>query len=144
MDLCQKAEDEKGFCHHDYTYHNIVIDNQDNYNVIDFDYCILDINLHDLSSLLIRRMKNGKWDMENAIQILESYGSVRKIQERDIPIMAAFMEFPQDYWQLGIQYYWEGPLKSEDFFIKKLNKIYEDREEKQEFIEEFRAFKYKY
>ena len=52
------------------------------------------------------------------------------------------LEFPQDYWQVGIQYYWEGPLKSEDFFIKKLNKINEDNEEKQEFIQEFRDFKY--
>ena len=141
----EKVHDEikkSGFCHHDYAHHNVLIEECGRINIIDFDYCILDINLHDLSSLLIRRMKNGKWDMENVLPILDSYGSVRKIENTDIPIMTAFMEFPQDYWQIGIQYYWEGPLKGEDFFVKKLKKVYEDREEKQEFIEEFRAFKY--
>ncbi|MCM0649691.1 CotS family spore coat protein [Clostridium swellfunianum] len=133
---------KSGFCHHDYAHHNVLIEERGSVNIIDFDYCILDTNLHDLASLLIRKMKNGKWDIENAVHILDSYDSVRKIERRDVGIMAAFMEFPQDYWQLGIQYYWEGPLKSEDFFVKKLNKIYEDREEKQEFIEEFRNFKY--
>jgi CotS family spore coat protein len=141
----EKVNDEikkNGFCHHDYAHHNVLIEECGRVNIIDFDYCVLDINLHDLSSLLIRRMKNGKWDMDNAVPILDSYGSIRKIEKRDIPIMAAFMEFPQDYWQIGIQYYWEGPLKGEDFFVKKLKKVYEDREEKQEFIEEFRTFKY--
>jgi CotS family spore coat protein len=141
----EKVNDEirkSGFCHHDYAHHNVLIEEDGSINIIDFDYCILDINLHDLSSLLIRRMKNGKWDIDNALSILDSYGSARKVDKRDNKIMAAFIEFPQDYWQLGIQYYWEGPLKSEEFFVKKLNKIYEDREEKQEFINEFRCIDY--
>ena len=51
--------------------------------------------------------------------------------------MAAFMEFPQEYWQLGIQYYWEKKQWDEEVFINKLNKIYEDRDEKYEFIQDF-------
>jgi hypothetical protein len=51
------------------------------------------------------------------------------------------MEFPQDYWQVGIQYYWEEQPWGEEFFIKKLKKINEDSEEKQEFIEDFRVLK---
>ncbi len=140
-----KVKDEikkQGFCHHDYAHHNVLIEENRRVNIIDFDYCILDINIHDLASLLIRKMKNGKWDMSNVVPIFEGYGSIRKIEKRDISIMAAFMEFPQDYWQIGIQYYWEGPQKSEDFFVKKLRKIYEDREEKQDFIDEFRFANY--
>ena len=51
----------RGFCHHDYAHHNVLIEKSGGVNIIDFDYCILDTHLHDLSSLLIRRMKNGKW-----------------------------------------------------------------------------------
>jgi CotS family spore coat protein len=133
---------KSGFCHHDYAHHNVLVEESGRINIIDFDYCILDIHLHDLGSLLIRTMKNGKWDLDTAVSILDSYSSIRKVERRDIPIMAAFMEFPQDYWQVGIQYYWEEQPWGEDFFIKKLKKIYEDLEEKQDFVDEFKAFKY--
>lgn len=46
-----------GFCHHDYAHHNILVDDKNELNIIDFDYCILDSHLHDLASLLIRAMK---------------------------------------------------------------------------------------
>jgi CotS family spore coat protein len=131
----------KEFCHHDYAHHNILINKEKELNIIDFDYCILDSHLHDLCSLLIRVMKNGKWSIENANLILKKYDIINKLKYIDIPIMAAFMEFPQDYWQIGIQYYWEKQPWTEEFFIKKLNRIYDDKEEKQEFIDEFRCCK---
>ena len=31
---------KRGFCHHDYAHHNILIDEKENANIIDFDYCI--------------------------------------------------------------------------------------------------------
>jgi CotS family spore coat protein len=138
-----KAEVRKnGFCHHDYANHNVLISPDGNMNIIDFDYCILDTHLHDLASLLIRKMKHGKWKMNNALLILDSYNSVNRITQDDIPIMAALMEFPQEYWQIGIQYYWEKQRWDEETFIKKLKKIFEDEGERQEFIEKFRIQKY--
>ena len=142
METMESEIENKGFCHHDYAHHNVLIEDNGDVNIIDFDYCILDSHLHDLCSLLIRTMKNGKWDMNTALYLMNQYNSIKKIQNTDVPIMAAFMEFPQDYWQVGIQYYWEQQCWGEDFFVKKLQKICEDREEKQEFIEEFRTHKY--
>lgn len=136
--------ERKGFCHHDYAHHNVLIDDMNEINIIDFDYCILDTHLHDLSSILLRSMKNGKWDGEIARYILCNYNDVNPIEEDELPIMAAFMEFPQDYWQTGIQYYWEQQPWGEEFFVKKLQKIMEDREEKQEFINDFRLWKKKH
>ena len=134
---------KRGFCHHDYAHHNVLIEADGQVDIIDFDYCMLDSHLHDLSSLMIRRMKNGKWDMRNALFILDAYNSIYKLDKDDIPIMAAFMEFPQDYWQVGIQYYWERQPWEEEYFVSKLRKLLGDRMEREEFIEEFRVFKYK-
>lgn len=134
---------KNGFCHHDYAHHNLLIQDNGIANVIDFDYCILDTHLHDLASLLIRKMKNGKWDLGSANLILEAYDSCYKLVQSDIPIMAALMEFPQDFWQVGIQYYWEKQKWGEEFFINKLNKIIEDRDERQEFIENFKLVRFK-
>lgn len=139
-----ESEIEKhGFCHHDFAHHNVLIGENDNVNIIDFDFCILDSHLHDLSSLIIRVMKNGKWDIRNALHILNVYNSISTVDRLDIPIMAAFMEYPQEYWQIGIQYYWENQEWEEDFFLKKLNRIYEDEFDRQDFLEEFSILKYK-
>jgi CotS family spore coat protein len=132
----------RGFCHHDYAHHNVLVDKSGGVNIIDFDYCILDTHLHDLSSLLIRRMKNGKWSTENALFIIEEYDATNSIYKSDIDVMAAFMEFPQEYWQVGIQYYWEKQAWGEEFFLKKLERICEDRLDKQTFIDKFREIKY--
>jgi len=128
----------RGFCHHDYAYHNVLIDKENCVNIIDFDYCILDTHLHDLASLIIRVMKYGKWDVNKAKEILQVYSSIKSIDKEDLPIIAAFIEFPQDYWQRGIQYYWENKPWGEGFFIKKLEKYIGDREQRQEFAEELR------
>lgn len=141
MEKMQKEVANKGFCHHDYAHHNVLIDSRGYINIIDFDYCILDSYLHDLSSLLIRTMKYGRWNIDTAKSILEAYSESHELDKDDIPIMAAFMEFPQDYWQRGIQYYWEKQPWGEEFFIKKLKLFCEDIEEKQEFINKFRNFK---
>ncbi len=147
--LCNTNYEEKmldeiglgGFCHHDYAHHNVLIGDDNKVNIIDFDYCILDTHLHDLASLLIRGMKYGRWNEERLKIILKAYKSTHRLEQDDIKIMAAFMEFPQDYWQRGIQYYWEKKMWGEDFFLRKLKSYSDDREERQEFINEFRCFK---
>jgi len=132
----------RGLCHHDYAHHNVLIEKSGGLNIIDFDYCILDTHLHDLSSLLIRRMKNGKWNSENAIFILDEYDATNPIYKSDINVMSAFMEFPQEYWQTGIQYYWEKKDWGEEFFLKKLEKIHEDKFDRQIFIDKLRRINY--
>ena len=139
----QSEIEKHGFCHHDYAHHNVLIGEKDDVNIIDFDFCILDSHLHDLSSLIIRVMKNGKWDIRNAMHILNVYNLTNNVDKLDIPIMAAFMEYPQEYWQIGIQYYWEKQPWGEEFFLKKLEKIYEDEYDRQDFLEEFSILKYK-
>lgn len=133
---------KNGFCHHDYAHHNVLISKNQEVTIIDFDYCILDTHLHDLSSLLIRKMKNGKWDLKSAIYILDIYNSIYTVLKDDIQIMAAFIEFPQEFWQIGIQYYWERQPWEEENFMSRLNRIDQDRCERQDFVEEFRTLKY--
>lgn len=143
LEKMQSEIEKHGFCHHDYAHHNVLIGENDNVNIIDFDFCILDSHLHDLSSLIIRVMKNGKWDIRNVLHILNVYNSTNHVDRLDIPIMAAFMDYPQEYWQIGIQYYWEKQLWGEEFFLKKLEKIYQDEYGKQDFLDEFSILKYK-
>ena len=126
-----------GFCHHDYAHHNVLIDNYNNINIIDFDYCILDTHLHDLCSLLIRAMKYDKWDNKKADLIIDNYQNEFEVSKAEKKLMKGFIRFPQSFWQIGLQYYWEQQPWGEEFFINKISKYIDDVAGREEFIDEY-------
>lgn len=126
-----------GFCHHDYANHNILIDENSKINIIDFDYCILDSHTHDLSSLMIRAMKNGKWDIGKADYIIKNYSLSNKVSNEELSIMKEFIRFPQGFWQLGIQMYWEQQPWEEKNYLGRLNRYIEDRDDREDFVNRF-------
>lgn len=128
---------KRGFCHHDYAHHNVLINKKEEVEVIDFDYCILDTHIHDVASLLIRSMKEGNWKNEIANNVLNSYSKTNNITEEEMKLIIAFMRFPQGFWQIGLQYYWEQQPWGEDFLIKRLNKYLDDRQLRENFLDNF-------
>ena len=82
---------KRGFCHHDYANHNVLIDKKGELNVIDFDYCILDTHIHDIGSLLIRSMKDGNWSRDTAELIISNYSLTNNISENQLKLMKAFL-----------------------------------------------------
>jgi len=135
--LMEKEVFKRSFCHHDYAHHNILVDSNKKISIIDFDYCILDSHLHDLCSLLIRTMKDGKWENEKADLILNAYKSNMEVKEEEIPIIREFIRFPQAFWQIGLQVYWEQQSWGEDFFRNKLEKYLDDCEFREKFINSY-------
>ena len=51
--------------------------------------------------------------------------------------MREFIRFPQAFWQLGIQVYWEQQPWGEEFFLNKLEKYLEDSDEREDFIDSY-------
>lgn len=137
IELMDREVMRRGFCHHDFAHHNILVDENGDFNIIDFDYCILDSHLHDVSSLLIRSMKDAKWSIEKANLILNSYCKSNNIYPEELNLIEEFIRFPQIFWQIGIQYYWEQQPWGEEFFIEKVNKYLEDIEYREEFLDKY-------
>lgn len=125
-----------GFCHHDTANHNFLITADLDIYLIDFDYCIYDTHLHDLSSIIIRNLKYGNWDMDTLEFILDVYGNNIQINAEERYLIFCFMEFPQDFWQIGLQYYVEKQAWEEEFFLRKLLRIVNDSRERFEFLSE--------
>ncbi|MDI6617127.1 MAG: CotS family spore coat protein [Clostridiales bacterium] len=138
FDLMDKEKLNNSFCHHDYAHHNVLITPDLSVYIIDFDYCICDTRLHDLSSLIIRKMRHGNWNIEKAQYIIDSYLEEGYMADDEIPVISAFIEFPQDFWQVGLQYYVEKLKWSEDQFNKRLNNAVNDKYDKKKFIDEFK------
>lgn len=134
LELMKQEVMKRGFCHHDYASHNVLINESGKIKIIDFDYCILDTHLHDLSSIIIRAVKNTNWDIQKGKDILNIYSKNYKLRDGELETMREFIRFPQDFWQLGLQKYWEQLPKDEEFFINRLSKYIVDRKEKEEFL----------
>lgn len=137
IDIMEKEVFKRGFCHHDYAHHNVLIDKMEKVKIIDFDYCMLDSHLHDLSSLIIRCMKDGKWSEKKGNIIFYSYEKVKEVNKYELPIMREFIRFPQAFWQIGLQAYWELQPWDDDVFMSRLSKYLIDRKAREEFIDDY-------
>ncbi|MBC2579898.1 CotS family spore coat protein [Clostridium sp. DJ247] len=138
MDLCRITEEEKGFCHHDYTYHNIIIDNQENVNIIDFDYCKREIRTYDISNFIIKVLKRSNWNIEFAELIINSYNEVSKLKEEEYRILFAFLLFPQRFWRLANRYYYNETNWPSNTFNNKIEELISEQEKYIDFINDFK------
>jgi len=69
--------------------------------------------------------------------ILDSYKENFKVESDEIPIIREFIRFPQAFWQLGIQAYWEQQSWGKDIFLNKLEKYLDDHEDREDFIDSY-------
>lgn len=137
MEISEASERLGEFCHHDLANHNFLISEEEKVYLIDFDYCIMDTRLHDLTSLIIRNMRYGVWDIGKAYFILNEYNRTYPINQKEIEVIKAFITFPQDFWQIGLQYYAEKQPWTMEYFLMRLNRIVDDREIRDKFLQEF-------
>ena len=137
--LCEVAEEEKGFCHHDYTYHNIILDEDNNVSVIDFDYCKREIRSFDISNFMTKVLKRCNWDFEFGKAILEAYNSEVPLKEEEYKVIYAYLQFPQRYWRLANRYYYNEVNWGQNTFTKKLESIINEKDEYMNFLEKYKT-----
>lgn len=136
-EVSEESEKSGEFCHHDLANHNFLITEEGNVYLIDFDYCIMDTRLHDLCSLIIRNMRYGVWEIEKAYFILNEYDRIYSVNQKELEVIKALMTFPQDFWQVGLQYYVEKQPWTMEYFLMRLGRIVNDREIRDRFLQEF-------
>ncbi|MBN1044170.1 CotS family spore coat protein [Clostridium botulinum] len=137
-ELCMIAEEEKTFCHHDFTYHNIIIDSNEKPHIIDFDYCKREVRTFDISNFMIKVLKRVDWNIDFAKAIIESYNSVSKLREDEYKVLFAYLQFPQRYWRLANRYYYNEVNWGQNTFTNKLSSIIEEKDKFLSFLNEFK------
>lgn len=135
--LVDKAKEEKGFIHHDYAHHNLIQSFDSKLYVLDFDYCAIDIRIHDLGSLIIRNMKKTGWDIDRALYIIECYDKESPVSSEELKVLVPFFLFPQDFWQISRQYYIERKDWGDRDYLDKMNTKSQYTISRRRFIEEF-------
>jgi CotS family spore coat protein len=138
LELCRITDEDKSFCHHDYTYHNIIVDEQNDVHVIDFDYCKKEIRVYDLSLFIIKVLKRLDWNIEYAKLIIDSYNEVSPLREDEYRVLFAYLVFPQRFWRLANRFYYNEVNWAQTTFNNKIEELIEEQEKHINFIEEFK------
>lgn len=137
--ICALTEEEKSFCHHDYTYHNIILDNTNEVNIIDFDYCKREVRSYDIANFITKVLKRNEWNISYAERIISAYNSVSELKESEYRLIFAFLVFPQRYWRLANRFYYNEVTWGQNTFNKKINSIIEENQNYTKFIEDFKV-----
>ncbi len=134
---------EKGYiCHHDLEHHNILIDQNSKLYLIDFDYMIADTYLHDVASLIFRNNRSLDFIDNNRHKIiLDAYQKYVEFDSDDIEIIAEFLRFPEDYWQVGHQKYDETLSWADERYVRRIEKYTTYREERLRMLESIKEYK---
>lgn len=136
-ELCALAEAEKSFCHHDFTYHNIILNDKNDVYIIDFDFCKREVRTFDIANFMIKVLKRVDWDISFAEAIIESYNSVSKLSSEEYKVLYAFLQFPQRYWRLANRYYYNEVNWGQNTFYKKLQGIVDEKEQYLKLLDEY-------
>lgn len=139
-EICRKAKEEKTICHHDYTYHNLIISPEGEVNVIDFDYCCHELPVYDLASLIQKVLRRYYYDIDMAMDMIDTYDSVMPLNREDLALMLSLFEFPQKFWRIVERYYKKKTDWREKEFISKYNDIVCVKDFQFDFTEEFRRY----
>jgi CotS family spore coat protein len=102
-------------CHHDLAHHNVLLA-QGLASFVDLDYAVADTALHDLANLCGHVMRLHNWSWEPVRLALASYWEEIPPAADDRTVLGMMLLWPQDYWQIGRQFYDERqPWPTERF-----------------------------
>ncbi|OGO77063.1 MAG: hypothetical protein A2Y23_04710 [Clostridiales bacterium GWB2_37_7] len=138
QNICKKAKKEKWICHHDYTYHNIIIGRKNEVSIIDFDYSCHELPVYDLANYILKALKRFSFDIDMALRILNLYDGILTINQEDLMLMQAIFEFPQRFWRISERYYEKKTDWTDDTFVSKYEDAYIFREYITDFTRDFR------
>ena len=78
-----------------------------------------------------------KWNDKKADIVINSYKRKAEVNKDEIPLIREFIRFPQTFWQIGLQMYWEQQQWEEEFFINRLTKYLDDCSERGAFVDNY-------
>ncbi len=136
-EVSRKSYERRDFCHHDYSGRNVLQMNDGGLALVDFDYCLQDLRVHDLINLLVRNLKYHDWDPELGRFIVAEYHSGNALAPDETEVLHILLCWPQEFWQVGLQYYYEKLPWPKERFLKKLRRKVIYRHERNRFLNVF-------
>lgn len=111
-----------GICHHDYSERNVLFTKEGDIHLVDFDYCIADLPVHDLVNFLRRIAKFTNYNGETARRTLEIYLEENPLPKEELQLFVPLWLWPQKFWEVVHQYYGEGRTRPRRKYFDRLQR----------------------
>lgn len=135
-ELVEKARNDGVFCHHDFTYHNIIC-SENRTSIINFDYCCFELKVYDLANFIRRKMRKCNWGIREVKIILDKYCSIENLSKDEFEVLEIILQFPQKFWRVANKYYNSKRSWTEKSYLSKLQEVIDEIEYHRQFIEKF-------
>lgn len=132
------AGEQKAFCHGDYQYHNLLVDDRGWY-LINFERCVQDDPVRDLHLILRKLLEKSNWCVELGEELLAAYERVRPLSAISRIDLYYRLAYPDKFWKIANFYYNSGKAWIPGRNQEKLEKLLAQETEKKKFLES--AFK---
>ena len=123
------------YCHGDYQYHNI-LRNGNGWFLINFEKCLPDSPVRDLYHLLRKLLEKSGWSVPLGKELLAAYEQVRPLSAIARIDLYYRLAYPEKFWKIANFYYNSGKAWIPERNQEKLEKLIEQEEEKQHFLDE--------
>ena len=102
----RRIEEVQCYCHGDYQYHNILIDN-DGCHIINFEKMAPDNPVKDLYLFTRKLLEKNNWDLVLGRELLHTYNEIRNLQEEDLLQLKYRFLYPEKFWKI-VNYYFNS------------------------------------
>ncbi len=94
--IAKEAKQIQCIAHNEYTYH--AVGKGDNrYTIENLDQCTYNIQLMDLSNVLIKIMQKNNWDINILSELIQTYDTYKTLTNEEIRVLKAMLIFPEKY-----------------------------------------------
>ena len=129
-----QREDRLSYCHGDYQYHNILLD-QKTWYLINFERCIKDDPVRDLHLLLRKLLEKSGWSAQLGEKLLREYERIRPLSAISRIDLYYRLSYPEKFWKIANFYYNSGKAWIPGKNLEKLEKLLSQETEKKAFLE---------
>ncbi len=137
--LCKRYQRLRQVVHGDPAGRNFVVTEYGRTRIIDLETTRMDLPAADIAKLTRRALKNNKWRLDAARQILAAYRSVLPVEPAMMPVIWAFLAFPTKFYRDVERYYNQRPGWSYRRHIHKLTKHHRQDDRKHRFLDRYFA-----
>jgi len=120
-------------CHGDYQYHNI-IQTEEGSVLVNFEKCIRDYPVRDLYLFMRKLLEKNNWSQALGDMLLAEYNKIRPLSEQDYRQLYFRFAYPEKFWKIVNFYYNSGKAWIPGRNMEKLEKLFAQEREKQQFL----------
>ncbi|NMB46536.1 MAG: CotS family spore coat protein [Firmicutes bacterium] len=122
-------------CHHDYSERNVLFTGGQSIHLVDFDYCICDLPIHDLVNFLRRLAKFTNYNSHMACRVLTAYLDKNPLPQEELQLFVPLWLWPQKFWEVAHQFYGEKRVRSRGTYLDRLRRRCRTRDKEQRLLE---------